>query len=396
MLRSLYSGISGLRSHQTMLDVTGNNIANVNTAGFKSSSVQFQDTLSQLTKGAGAGTPGEAGGTNPAQVGLGVQVTGIATNFNQGSAQATGKATDLMIAGDGFFSVNIGGQSLYTRAGSFSPDASGRLVTPDGAVLQGWAAVNGVVATGGAVSDITVSNTAVSAARATGTAGVVGNVPFEAAPDARLDRQVQVFDATGTATPLDLTFIRTTAGWDVTGKNEAGNTATSSLVFNNGALDTAASTAGGTLTVGGIVVDMTRVTGYTGMSSVVIDSQDGRAAGTLESFSISKDGTVLGSFSNGAKAPVAQVAMAKFNNPAGLEKAGGSEYRITANSGAAVLGTAGIGGFGAITAGSLEMSNVDLSQEFTNLIVAQRGFQANARIITTSDEVLQELTNLKR
>jgi flagellar hook protein FlgE len=161
-------------------------------------------------------------------------------------------------------------------------------------------------------------------------------------------------------------------------------------------LNTAASTAGGTLTVGGIVVDMRRVTGYTGMSSVVIDSQNGRAAGTLESFTISKDGTVLGSFSNGAKQPVAQVAMAKFTNPAGLEKAGGSEYRITANSGVAVLGTAGIGGFGSIAAGSLEMSNVDLSQEFTNLIVAQRGFQANARIITTSDEVLQELSNLKR
>lgn len=394
MLRSLYSGISGLRSHQAMLDVTGNNIANVNTAGFKSSSVQFQDTLSQLTKGAGA--PGAAGGTNPAQVGLGVQVAGIATNFNQGSAQATGKATDLMISGDGFFSVNIGGQTLYTRAGSFSPDASGRLVTADGATLQGWAAVNGVVSTGGAVSDITVSNTAVSPARATGTAGVVGNVPSEAAAGATLDRQVPVFDATGNATPLDLRFSRTAAGWDVTGTDASGNTATSSLVFVNGKLDTAASTAGGTLAVGGIVVDMTRVTGYTGMTSVVIDSQDGRAAGTLESFNISKDGTVVGSFSNGAKQPVAQVAMAKFTNPSGLEKAGNSEYRITANSGAAVLGTAGIGGVGSIAAGSLEMSNVDLSQEFTNLIVAQRGFQANARIITTSDEVLQELTNLKR
>jgi flagellar hook protein FlgE len=394
MLRSLYSGISGLRSHQTMLDVTGNNIANVNTAGFKSSSVQFQDTLSQLQKGAGA--PGAGGGTNPAQVGLGVQVAGIATNFNQGSAQSTGKATDLMISGDGFFPVNVGGQTLYTRAGSFSPDASGQLVTADGAILQGWSAVNGVVSTGGPVSNIRVSSTALSPARATGTAGVVGNVPFEAVPGATLDRQVPVFDATGNSTPLDLKFTRTAAGWDVTGKDAAGNTATSSLVFANGKLDTAASTAGGTLTVGGVVVDMTRVTGYTGMTSVEIDSQDGRPAGTMESFSISKDGTVVGSFSNGAKQPVGQVAIAKFTNPSGLEKAGDSEYRITANSGGAVLGTAGMGGFGAIQAGALEMSNVDLSQEFTNLIVAQRGFQANARIITTSDEVLQELTNLKR
>jgi flagellar hook protein FlgE len=389
MLRSLYSGISGLRSHQTMLDVTGNNIANVNTAGFKSSSVQFQDTLSQLTKGAGA--PGTNGGTNPAQVGLGVQVAGIATNFNQGSAQATGKATDMMISGDGFFTVNVGGQQLFTRAGSFSPDATGRLVTADGAVLQGWAAVNGVVATGGPISEITVSSTAVSPARATTAAGVSGNVPADAAAGTVLDRQVNVFDNTGNMTPLDLKFTRTGAGWSVDGKDAAGNTGTTSMTFTAGQLS-----SGGTMSIGGIAVDLTKMTGFTGMTSAVIDSQDGRAAGTLESFSISKDGTVVGSFSNGAKQPVAQVAMAKFTNPAGLEKAGNSEYRITANSGGPVLGTAGSGGFGSIAAGSLEMSNVDLSQEFTNLIVAQRGFQANARIITTSDEVLNELTNLKR
>jgi flagellar hook protein FlgE len=389
MLRSLYSGISGLRSHQTMLDVTGNNIANVNTSGFKSSSVQFQDTLSQMTKGADA--PGTDGGTNPAQVGLGVQVAGIATNFTQGSAQATGKATDLMIAGDGFFAVNVGGQQLYTRAGAFSPDASGRLVTADGAVLQGWAAANGVVAVGGPLSEITVSSTAVSPARATSSAGVAGNVPADAAAGTVLDRQVNVFDNTGKATPLDLKFTRTAAGWNVTGKDAAGNTGATALTFTAGQL-----TAGGTMSVGAVNVDLTRMTGFTGMTSAVIDSQDGRAAGTLESFAIAKDGTVVGSFSNGAKQPIAQVAMAKFTNPAGLEKAGNSEYRITANSGAAVLGTAGTGAFGSIAAGSLEMSNVDLSQEFTNLIVAQRGFQANARIITTSDEVLNELTNLKR
>ncbi|MCU1563969.1 MAG: flagellar hook protein [Arthrobacter sp.] len=390
MLRSLYSGISGLRSHQTMLDVTGNNIANVNTTGFKSSSVQFQDTLSQLTRGGGA--PGAEGGTNPAQVGLGVQVAGIATNFNQGSSQATGKATDLMISGDGFFAVTNGGQTLYTRAGGFTPDAQGRLVTADGAILQGWAAVNGVVPAGGPVSDITVSNMALSSARATEGAGVAGNLPSEAAAGATLDRQISVYDATGTATPLDLKFTRTAGGWDVSGTDALGRTGTTSLAFNNGQL----ATNPATLSVGGIVVDLNRVTGYTGMTSVTIDSQNGRAAGTMESFTISKDGTVLGAFSNGAKEPVAQIAMAKFANSAGLEKAGNSMYRITANSGGAVLGTAGIDGFGSIAAGSLEMSNVDLSQEFTNLIVAQRGFQANARIITTSDEVLNELTNLKR
>jgi flagellar hook protein FlgE len=390
MLRSLYSGISGLRAHQTMLDVTGNNIANVNTAGFKSSSVQFEDTLSQLTKGSAAPAAG-TGGTNPAQVGLGVQVSGVSTNFNQGSAQATGKSTDMMISGDGFFAVKSGGQSLYTRSGAFNLDAAGRLVTPDGATLQGWSAVNGVVPTGGAVGDITLSSTALAPAKATTSATASGNLPAEQATGTTLNRQISVYDATGTTTALDLAFVRNGANWDVTGTDAAGNSATTTLSFNNGVL-----AAGGNMTVGTISVDLTKVTGYTGMNTVTLDGQDGRPAGTLQSFSIATDGTIMGSFSNGAKQAVGQIAMAKFTNPGGLEKAGNSEYRVSANSGNAVLGTAGAGGFGSVTAGSLEMSNVDLSQEFTNLIVAQRGFQANARIITTSDQVLQELVDLKR
>ena len=148
MLRSLYSGISGLRSHQTMLDVTGNNIANVNTTAFKSSAVQFQDTLSQLVRGAG-GAQAETGGTNPAQIGLGVLVAGISTNFTQGAAQATGRSTDMMINGDGFFVMKVGGETVYTRAGSLDPDSLGRLVGPGGAILQGWNAVNGVIQQGG-------------------------------------------------------------------------------------------------------------------------------------------------------------------------------------------------------------------------------------------------------
>ncbi len=162
MLRSLYSGISGLRSHQTMLDVTGNNIANVNTTGFKASSVQFQDTLSQMTQGAG-GPQAQAGGTNPAQVGLGVQVAGISTNFTQGSSQATGKATDMMISGDGFFVTSKGGEQLYTRAGAFELDSTGRLVSPDGAILQGWMAdADGNMPVGGPIGAIDLSPDAIS------------------------------------------------------------------------------------------------------------------------------------------------------------------------------------------------------------------------------------------
>lgn len=390
MLRSLYSGISGLRAHQTMLDVTGNNIANVNTQGFKSSSVQFQDTLSQLTKGASAPQTGD-GGTNAAQVGLGVQVAGISTNFAQGSSQATGKSTDLLISGDGFFVTKQGGNTLYTRAGALNADAQGRLVTPDGGILQGWtAAADGIVPAGGPVGDITLSAQTLAPAVATTGATASGNLPQEtAAGAAALVCDVKVYDANGNVTSVPVSFTRTAAGWTATG--DAGSFA--ALTFTDGRQ---AAGSGASVTVGGVPVDLSTVTGFAGLSTVTAKSNDGRAAGTLETFSVSKDGTIVGSFSNGVTEPVGRIALATFTNPGGLEKAGNSSYKVSSNSGAATVGAAGSAGIGTLASGALEMSNVDLSQEFTNLIVAQRGFQANARIITTSDEVLQELTNLKR
>ncbi|WP_026551954.1 flagellar hook protein FlgE [Arthrobacter sp. H20] len=389
MLRSLYSGISGLRSHQTMLDVTGNNIANVNTTGFKASSAQFQDTLSQLTQGAG-GPQQAAGGTNPAQIGLGVQVAGISTNFAQGSAQATGRATDMMVAGEGFFVTQSGGETTYTRAGSFDFDAAGRLVSPDGAIVQGWGAVDGAVA-GGAIGDITVPREAVSAPAQTTTAGAVGNLPSDAADGTEIIQDVEVFNATGEARTLTLTFTKTGAGWDVAGADGA-QTGNGALTFDaDGNVAT-----GGTLNVGGIAVDLTEVTGVAQLSTISLAEQNGRSAGTLESFTLSPDGTLIGAFSNGGREPLGRIALANFVNPGGLEKTGSSSYRATVNSGDPAVGAPGADGLGSVAGGMLEMSNVDLSQEFTNLIVAQRGFQANARIITTSDEVLQELSNLKR
>ncbi|WP_442543548.1 flagellar hook protein FlgE [Arthrobacter sp. KN11-1C] len=389
MLRSLYSGISGLRAHQAMLDVTGNNIANVNTAGFKASSTQFQDTLSQMTQGAGAPQT-ETGGTNPAQIGLGVRVAGISTNFSQGSSQSTGRATDMMISGDGFFITSKAGQQLYTRAGAFDMDAAGRLVSPDGGILQGWSAANGVVNQGGPIGPIALSPNTTSAAVATTKASLDGNLPSDAAVGTSVERQVKVYDANGASRSLALTFSRSAGGWDVAGADANGAAGNTTLTFANGAL-----TSGGAMTVGGITVDMSTVTGFASMSTLTVGSQNGSEAGNLESFTLGGDGSLIGSFSNGAKQVLAQVALARFTNPGGLEKAGSSTYVATANSGAAQLGAPGAAGLGTLTAGSLEMSNVDLSQEFTNLIVAQRGFQANARIITTSDEVLQELTNLK-
>ena len=393
MLRSLYSGISGLRSHQTMLDVTGNNIANVNTTAFKSSAIQFRDTLSQLTQSAG-GPQAQAGGTNPSQIGLGVQVAGILTNFAQGSSQATGRAADLLISGNGFFITQLGGETLYTRAGAFDFDGFGRLVTPDGSIVQGWGAVNGVVTEGGAIGPIMLPLKAVAPASATTTATLGGNLPSDAAVGTVLVRDIEVYDASGASRTLTISFTKTATGWDAEGDDD-GTAAIpaeqDSLTFVDGVL-----TGGGSITVNGVAVDLSKITGFADLTTVSITNQNGRDAGNLDSFTLAKDGTLIGSFSNGTSEAVGRVVLASFVNPAGLEKAGSSSYRATFNSGNPEIGAPGSDGNGSLISGALEMSNVDLSQEFTNLIVAQRGFQANARIITTSDEILQELTNLKR
>ncbi|BDO43430.1 flagellar hook protein FlgE [Cellulomonas sp. NTE-D12] len=399
MLRSLFSGISGLRSHQTMLDVTGNNIANVNTTGFKSSQIQFQDTLSQLVSNAGGAQPGAGvGGTNPAQVGLGVRVAGITTSFSQGASQLTGRSTDMMIQGDGFFAVRKGADTYYTRAGSFDFDSTGQMVLPgEGALVQGWAATNGVIDTNGPLTDLRVPAGTLMAAIATKSATYEGNLEQSAPDGTTITRAIGVYDSTGNETQLNLTFQASTTAagvttWNLTGNDGAASTAYGPLTFDG----TGKLTSAGTLTVGGITVDISKITGFAGLDTVAATKQDGQAAGTLQSFSLGSDGTITGAFSNGLKQVIGRIALASFTNPAGLEKSGGSLFQTTVNSGNPQLGAPGTGGRGTLAGGALEMSNVDLSSEFTNLIVAQRGFQANSRVITTSDEVLQELVNLKR
>ncbi len=284
MLRSLFAGISGLRVNQTMLDVTGNNIANANTIGFKSSTTVFQDTLSQMLTGA-TGQSATRGGTNPLQVGLGVQLAATSTNFNQGSAQTTGRPTDLMIQGDGMFITRKGNEMLYTRAGSFTFDEVGSLVNPTGNRVQGYLLDGNGDPTGGLV-DVTMD-----------TANAVPAVP---------------------------------PGVELT------------------------------------------------------------------SYSIGSDGKLRGIFDDGVQRDMAQLALADFSNPMGLEKVGETSFRESANSGPAQLGIAGEGRRGSLIGGAVEMSNVDLAAEFTNLILAQRGFQASSRVITTSDQVLEDLVNIKR
>ncbi|RBY74349.1 flagellar hook protein [Geodermatophilus sp. TF02-6] len=406
MLRSMFSAISGLRAHQTKLDVTGNNIANVNTVGFKSSQTVFEDTLSQVVRNGSAATA-QTGGTNPAQVGLGVKVAGITTNFEQGSTQNTGRSTDFMISGDGFFVTRAGNEQLYTRAGSMNYDSAGHLVTPDGALLQGWTAANGVVDTNGAIGTITVPFGDVMAPTRTQNGAVVGNLSSGAAAGATsaVQSQLTVYDALGTAQQLTLKLTKTGANqWDVVTSDASGGTQTTSLAFSTAAGSEGRPTAGQTVTFtpstgtwpGPITIDLGAVRQFGGASSLTPGEVDGNAMGTLQSIALSGDGTVMGVYSNNLREPIGKLALATFANPGGLAKAGNSSYRVGDNSGQPAIGAPGTGGRGSLTAGALEMSNVDLAEEFTGLIVAQRGFQANSRVITSSDEVLQDLVNLKR
>ncbi|GAA2912984.1 flagellar hook protein FlgE [Actinoplanes cyaneus] len=424
MLRSLYSGISGLHAHQQMIDVTGNNIANVNTVGYKTQSVEFQDTLSQMVGAAGS-PQGTMGGTNPSQVGLGVRVSGINSNFSQGSAQTTGKSGDMMVQGDGFFITRQGNEQMYTRAGSFSFDANGTLVTSTGQPVQGWTAVDGKVTASGQPGDIKMPLGATIPPAATKSITLKGNLTSDF-PENKLATEdvvsipVKVFDKEGATHTVTAKFTRAIdpnrasgdtpdTTWDVALYDQDGVAipgADGELDLTNGKAIVSATdspAAGeldkdGNMKLGDYQVNMADITMYSGQSDARVFSTDGQTAGALTSlaYTVSDTGEITGVYSNGLKQTLGQVAMATFKNPEGLEKVGNSTYRSTVNSGYAQVGQPASAGMGQVISGALEMSNVDLAQEFTNLVVAQRGFQANSKIITTSDEILQELVSMKR
>ncbi len=422
MLRSMYAAISGLRNHQTMMDVVGNNIANINTTGFKSSSTVFTEVLSQTIRGAGAAS-NAAGGSNPSQIGLGSRVAAITSSFSQGALQRTNRSTDFAIQGDGFFAIDQGGERMYTRAGSFSVDSLGRLVTQDGGLVLGWQARNDAIPTNSPIGTITIPVGDLIPPVRTANITLGGNLPADATVGTPIVAGVDVYDAQGAPIDLRFEFTKTdTDEWTVVaryvdsdgilqptppaaGQALAGGT----LEFDaNGQLS-----AGGPLIVpagflpgfasDAIEVDLgmpgqpNQLSQYGRISSVAVIDQDGQSAGSLNGFTVGQDGVLVGSYTNGRSRRIGQLALTTFANPEGLEKAGGStNYRATVNSGLPQTGVAGQAGRGFISGGALEMSNVDLAQEFTSLIVAQRGFQANSRVVSTSDEMLQEVVNLKR
>ena len=318
MMRSLYSAVGGLRNHQTRMDVIGNNIANVNTTGYKAGRASFQDIINQNLQGASAAQGGK-GGVNPMQVGLGMTASSIDNLFTNGSIQSTGVGTDLAISDDGFFILSDGTTDVYTRDGNFDFDKDGILVSrSSGMKVMGWI-------------DTSFSNP-------TGT--TPGNIPAFPFPD---------YGDTDASSLQELKIVKG-------GK------------YNTGAIGGVDASAG----------------------PPVVE------ADTLNSVSINKAGQIIGTFASGVNGVLGQIALAKFNNPGGMTKLGSNTYTPSANSGTASIGAASTGGRGSITPGALEMSNVDLSQQFSDMIVTQRGFQSNSKIITVSDEMLETLVNMKR
>ena len=487
MMRSLYSGVSGLKNHQTRMDVVGNNISNVNTTGFKSSRVTFSDTLSQTLSGASAPTENR-GGTNPKQIGLGSATSAIDTLFTDGSVQSTGVNTDLCLSGNGLFIVKDGNLSYYTRNGNFKFDKQGYYVNSDGLKVQGWSATTpgDAINTNGQPSEICIPAGKTMAASATKVAtfsknldaaepmiksmsvtyvdGTTADVPagttaavevgndFDAGAGAGAKKVASItlkmtdgttttetsgafklnnskpkttiatiYDSLGNAHNVTIYMTKTevsskngnkwTISLDPAGTNkqtitESDGTTTTvnmtdlELQFDvNGGLKTGSGTATLTLKNGAgdnqsVNLTFDDVTQYAG-SSTAFATTDGNAAGTLKSVSIDSAGVITGTYTNGLNVQEAQVAIAQFNNASGLTKTGNSLYTESNNSGTPNIGT--ISDLGCtVTPSSLEMSNVDMASELTDMIVTQRGYQSNSKIITVSDELLETLINMKR
>jgi flagellar hook protein FlgE len=422
-LRSLFSGVSALRNQQTMMDVIGNNIANVNTVGFKSGRATFSELYAQTLRGASRPTS-SLGGTNPMQVGLGMSVNTLDTQFNQGNIETTGNSFDLALFGSAFFVVNKDGQPLYTRAGNFQMDADGRLVNGTGAILQGkMADAQGAIPPGNSLEDIIINRSIKSPATATSKIEYTGNLEpsadaYSAGPPQTgviTRSQVSVFDSLGN--PMLLTLEFTSSGsnawnWSASIPDPASTTGgtlpvgTGTVSFDsNGRL--AAPPTGTPISITptngaaplSIAFDFGTVGEFSGLTqtsgkSTVTGVADGFTSGTLKDVKIDSAGQIQGTFTNGTIQTLAMLMLAEFSNPSGLERAGENAFNLTGNSGSP--GIVYAGGTTKIYSGSLEQSNVDLADEFTKMITAQRGFQASARVITTSDEFLQEVVNLKR
>jgi flagellar hook protein FlgE len=422
MLRSLFSGVSGMKNQQTKMDVIGNNIANANTTAFKASRVTFKDMLSQTVQNASSPTT-STGGTNPRQVGLGMAVSSIDTDMSQGALQPTGRATDLAIQGDGFLIVKRGNEKYFTRDGSLTLDKNGDLLTSEGLHVYGknnqdssldyiniplehdivppFALKDGtnekfkVKIYGFDGKDITTVSLTKQAAGSPVTANLNGAAENQMVTlTGTAPNQTLTINTNGITNITDLEkevnkFLARVKNTDYSIISDSAKTATSIKDLRD-MLDTKG--------ISGISITGD-LSAYTGTTATAASTSTPPGFSTerikLTSFAIEKDGSIKGIYGEDVF-EVGKIKIASFQNPMGLEKVGGNLYRQTSNSGAAQEGYPADDGFGTIEQGNLEMSKVDLANEFTEMIITSRAFQANSKTITTSDEMLQELLNLKR
>lgn len=405
ILTSMFTAVTGLSTYGNAMGVIGNNIANIGTAGFKSSRATFADLISSSVSGA----------TGGGQVGLGVYMNDVQTNFTQGSMTTTGNTFDLAIDGTGFYLLrNSSGTNLYSRAGQFKVDNVGRVTDASGALLQGYQAdTNGNITS--TVGNITLSSSAVSP-QATTTTTILGNLNASATVPTtafattdttsyNFSTGTTFYDSLGNSHQMQLYFRKTASNaWGVYSQIDGGAaTAQTNMTFSAAG----AVTAGGTQTVSAVLttgattpqtvtVSLAGLTQFGSASGIISNIQNGFGAGTLEKISVDKQGQVVAQFTNGQTKALAQIVLNRFINPDGLLSAGDNHFTETLESGAALAGAPTVNGMGQILSGTVEQSNVDLGKEFVDMIITQRAFQANSRAITTSDEMLQELVNLKR
>jgi flagellar hook protein FlgE len=419
---SFYSSLSGLSSNANALSVIGNNLSNLNTIGYKGSSASFQDLFS-----ASVGATSTQGNGNPIQIGLGTQLGAISQNFGQGSFQSTSNVTDMALQGQGFFTLQTkDGGAGYTRAGNFTVDKTGFLVDPNGNNVKGWNRIGNTLTANGLSTPVHLDMGTTSPPASTASLGTVTNLDGGAATGTVYSTPVQVYDSLGASHSLLFTYTKDPAvgTWNLDvstdgvfpdGTKTAVTGFPAQVVFGNNGLMTTPDPAAAnpTLTFGlwpngastgaagnvawNLVSNGTStLTGYSAASATSSTSQDGYGAGTVRSMTVNQDGIIIGNFTNGQTIPMAQVAISSFANSSGLAKQGENMWGETLASGQAAVGAANQGGRGTVLGANLELSNVDVAEEFTRLIINQRGYQANSRVVTTADSLLQETLNLVR
>lgn len=406
-MASFYIPLTGLESDSTALNTIANDLANLNTTGFKAQTTNFSDLFYQQI--------GEQTSGNQIQLGSGVKVAAIESQYTQGSVVSTGNATDVAINGNGFFVLNDGGTNIYTRDGNFALDNNGNLITQTGLGVMGYPAVGGVVNTNAPLGAISIPVGSVEPPRATTSFGMTANLAATAAVGTAVPGQITVYDSLGVSHIATVTYTKTANNsWNYSIALPAGDAAasvntTGTLTFNaSGNLTSPAANVAGIgftgLTDGAANMTFSwnilgtngqpTITQVSAASGVAATTQDGYASGQYQGFNITAGGQVEVSYSNNQKLAVGQLALANVVNLQGLQLLGDSNYATTLASGSATVGVSGSAGLGSFQDSAVEESNVNISAEFSDLIIAQRAFEANSKAVTTFDTVAQETINM--